>query len=193
MQLEDSLNHYNDLLIKWQKTINLISPSTLDNIWNRHFNDSLQIADYIPSNTKILCDIGSGAGFPGLVIALAKPQIDVHLIESDTRKCAFLNTVSRETSCNNVTIHNKRIEDIIGSIKADCLTSRALASLRQLIRYAEPQWRNNPQFYMVLPKGSNHDEEIEEALRYFSFNVQCHQSITNERAAILVVNNITSL
>ena len=131
MHNEPALKHYYGLLLKWQKTINLVSPSTLDDAWNRHFEDSIQVVSYIPENMKILCDIGSGAGFPGLVIAIERPDIQVHLVESDSRKCAFMRTVSRETNLSNVTIHNDRIENVIGDIDADYVSARALASLNK--------------------------------------------------------------
>ena len=150
MQPDQKIILYRDLLLKWQKTINLVSPATLQNVWERHFEDSLQLLDFIPQNVKKICDIGSGAGFPGLLIAIQRPDIHVDLIEADTRKCAFLQTVSRETECQNITVYNDRIENVMDAIEADCLTSRALASLRQIIHYAEPLWDKNPDLIMVF-------------------------------------------
>ena len=138
---------YEQLLIKWQAAINLVSRKTIDDVWQRHILDSLQLLKYLPptpdvdadtsagnedadvmtsadaaaetDNTApdkiVLADIGSGAGFPGLVLAIARPDIAVHLIESDQKKCSFLRTVSRETRCTNVTVHTARIEAVFNT------------------------------------------------------------------------------
>jgi 16S rRNA (guanine527-N7)-methyltransferase len=171
MQHKDKLEHYLDLLLQWQKTINLVSPSTLADAWDRHFEDSLQLLKYIPNNVKTICDIGSGAGFPGLVLAIERPDIAFHIVESDTRKCAFLRTVSRETSCQNVAIHNGRIENTIDDIHADMVTCRALASLKKLIIYTKSQWDNNIDFTLLSPKGANFNDEIIDAEKLFSFDL----------------------
>src|SRR5689334_12618331 len=93
----DKLRVYHDLLIKWQNSINLISPNTVSEAWERHFLDSVQLSPLIPPTAGTLYDIGTGAGFPGLVLAILRPELPVSLIESDSKKCAFLQTVSRET------------------------------------------------------------------------------------------------
>jgi 16S rRNA (guanine527-N7)-methyltransferase len=181
---------YHDLLLKWQKTINLVSPMTLKDAEKRHFEDSLQLLNFIPDNIQTVCDIGSGAGFPGLIIAIERPDLQIHLIESDTRKCAFMRTVSRETGCENVTIHNDRIENIMDDMQCDIVTSRALASLRQLIIYTQSQWANNANFQMILPKGQNYLDEINDARIKFEFDCVDHLSQTDNMARILIVNNI---
>ena len=138
---------YEQLLIKWQAAINLVSRKTIDDVWQRHILDSLQLLKYLPPapdvdadtgagnedadvmtsadtdvetdnaapDKIVLADIGSGAGFPGLVLAIARPDIAVHLIESDQKKCSFLRTVSRETRCTNVTVHTARIEAVFNT------------------------------------------------------------------------------
>lgn len=191
MSHNDRLNHYHDLLLKWQKTINLVSPATLKNAWERHFEDSLQLIQYIPDDVKNIVDIGSGAGFPGLVIAIERPDIHVSLVESDTRKCAFLRTVSRETSCENVTIHNDRIENVIGDIDVDMVSARALASIRQLMVYTKPVWHNRNEVMMMLPKGQNFQEEINDAQTKFDFDYKDYASVTDPHARIIIVGNIT--
>ena len=193
MQPDQKLKLYEELLLKWQKTINLVSPATLANVWDRHFEDSLQLLEHIPDNVRKICDIGSGAGFPGLVIAINRPDIEVTLIESDTRKCAFLQTVSRETKCENIKIINKRIENVIDELDVCYLTSRALASLRQLINYAEPLWLSNHNLVMVLPQGANFQSEIDEAIKKYSFDYTVNKSCTDDNARILIVNNISHL
>lgn len=190
MTNKEKLEKYHDLLIQWQKTINLVSPATIDNAWQRHFEDSLQLLDYIPKDTKTVCDIGSGGGFPGLVLAIMRPDIQFHLIESDARKCAFLRNVSRETLCDNVTIHNDRIENIIGDIDCDVVTSRALASLRMLICYTQSLWVDNINFKLISPKGQNYTAEITDAEIKYTFDYADYPSKTDDAARILSVGNI---
>jgi 16S rRNA (guanine527-N7)-methyltransferase len=188
--MNENLKIYYSLLLKWQKTINLVSPNTLDNAWKRHFEDSIQLANYIPENAKTLCDIGSGAGFPGLVLAIMRPDITFHLVESDARKCAFLSRVSRETSCNNVTIHNDRIENVMGGLAVDCATARALAPLETLLDYVQPQFRNNIAFTLLAMKGQNYKDEILKAEENYTFDFGDYASQTDENARILSVSKI---
>ena len=116
LPLNPLLATYKSLLLKWAKVINLVSPATLADVDARHFQDSLQLIPLLPAHTKTLFDLGSGAGFPGLVIALERPDIRVHLFESDTKKCSFLSTVSREThilrmELNTLTAHYLESKD----------------------------------------------------------------------------------
>lgn len=136
------LTVYEDLLRKWQRKINLVSDSSLDDIWNRHFRDSHQLLRHAGIWSHWV-DLGSGAGFPGMVIALTNsdPGRQVHLIESDKRKAAFLREVSRETSVA-ATIHMGRIEVILPAlcdeIHFNVVSARGLAPMNGLIRLAMP-------------------------------------------------------
>lgn len=179
---------YKELLLKWQKSINLISPQTIDDIENRHFVDSQQIIEYIPNSVKTCSDIGSGAGFPGLVCAILRPDIHFHLIESDARKCAFLQTVSRETNCSNVTIHTKRLEDCLGEISPDLITSRALAPMQKLVGW----WQDfAPKSDCLFLKGENWQAELNDAQEKYSFDYQDFQSQTHSKSRILLLTNLT--
>ena len=100
---------YQTLLVKWNKAINLVSPKTINESWHRHVIDSAQMVRFVPDQTKIYADLGCGGGFPGLVVALMRPDIETHLVESDERKGQFMRTVVRETGAQNVTIHTKRV------------------------------------------------------------------------------------
>lgn len=135
----DRLEVYAGLLEKWNSTINLVSKNTINQMWKRHFLDSAQLWPHIPSETKTLVDIGSGAGFAGLVLAIIgmekSPNMKFTLIESDSRKCAFMRNVSRETNIN-VEIITKRIEEV-DDLKADVVTARALATVSQLLDYSK--------------------------------------------------------
>src|SRR3990167_3764897 len=146
--LTDKLKIYQDLLETWQKKVNLISPASVPQMWVRHFEDSLQLLPHLDEKvanmsknvsreTFSLIDLGSGAGFPGLVLAIARPDtLQVTLIESDLKKCLFLENVSRET-LSHVTVLCSRIESL-KNIKADFITARALAPLTELLDLAFP-------------------------------------------------------
>lgn len=138
--VEADLITYEALLRRWQARINLVGPSTLPDLWRRHFADSIQLLSYA-SQASTWIDLGSGAGFPGMVIALAlKGRADsiVHLVESDTRKAAFLREVSRETQARAI-IHAARIEEVAPTLpQPDVVTSRALAPLPTLVALTRP-------------------------------------------------------
>ncbi|MEM6781530.1 MAG: 16S rRNA (guanine(527)-N(7))-methyltransferase RsmG [Pseudomonadota bacterium] len=191
MRPDPRLDQYHKLLLKWQEKINLISPATIQNAWQRHFEDSLQLLPYIPDSAGILFDIGSGAGFPGLVLAIQNSGLDVHLIESDQKKCSFLKTVSRETKAP-VTIHSSRIENISREtdIVPDVITARALAHLNKLLGLTEPWWSKNSNLVMILPKGAQADEEVQEAQKLYDFNIEKFISKTDKNAQVLVLKHI---
>jgi 16S rRNA (guanine527-N7)-methyltransferase len=124
-----------ELLRRWQPAINLVGAATLADPWRRHVLDCAQLARHVPATAKSLIDLGSGAGFPGMVLALLGVH-GVHLIESDRRKAQFLREVARATGAA-VTIHAERIERLSGW-PAVALTARALAPLPRLLEFAEP-------------------------------------------------------
>lgn len=192
--LSAKLSKYEELLLKWSKVINLVAPSTLPDAKTRHFIDSTQIIHLVPSDTKTLFDIGSGAGFPGMVIAIERPDISVHLIESDTKKCSFLSTISRETD-TPVIIHNCRIESVdkLDGVKPDVITARALASLSELLALTRQWWEINPQLTLIFPKGAKASEEISEAQKFYLFHLESIPSQTDKFAQILMLQNIQKL
>ncbi len=187
----DQLRRYHDLLIKWQAKINLISPATVPDAWSRHFVDSIQLMPLMPETPTELYDLGCGAGFPGLVLAILKPNLSVTLIESDAKKCAFLQTVSRETGVA-VTVRNSRIEDAAKALRApDLVTARALAPLEKLLEYVRPWAEKNPEIKLVFPKGAQYQAEIDEA-NAAGWGFDCHEmpSVTEKSARILSLTNI---
>jgi len=187
-ETQDKLEQYHALLLKWQKAINLISPGTVETAWHRHFEDSLQILSLISENTKTLYDLGSGAGFPGLVAAMCRPDLDVHLIESDERKGQFLRTVSRETKAL-ITVHTDRIESL-DIAPPDIVTARALADLKTLCGFCE-NWANaNPNFAMIFMKGRNAEQEITDAQAHYDFDLETFPSETDKEAVILRLTNL---
>lgn len=188
-EAKTKLDTYHALLIKWQKAINLVSNNSLDRAWERHFDDSIQLEPYIPEGAQTLVDMGSGAGFPGLVLAVLRPGLAVHLIESDARKCEFLRTVSRETD-TPVTVHNVRIEAMAAPVKPDIITARALAALAAICGYCLPFAQENPGLEMLLMKGEKAGAEIEEAQKKYSFDLVQFSSRTEKAGTILRLKNL---
>ena len=185
----EQLEKYKELLIKWQKTINLVGPDTLNSIERRHFEDSAQLADLIPPGEQVVFDIGSGAGFPGMVLAILRPELKIHLIESDHRKCTFLSTVSRETMAP-VTIYNERVESLSTKTIPAIITARALAPLDKLLGYAQPWAVKNPNLTLLFLKGRGARDEIAAAEKLFDFDIEIIPSQTDPVASVLKITNL---
>ncbi len=187
----EKLKAYHALLLKWQEKINLISSVTVSDAWNRHFIDSAQIAPLLPEGIKSIVDLGSGAGFAGLVLAMMRPDISLTLVESDAKKCAFLQTVSRETR-TPVVIRNARIEAATSDIKApDIITARALASLKSLLDYCEPWLVSRENIRFIFPKGAQFSAEIADANQAgWQFDWTETQSKTDPAARILCLTHV---
>lgn len=190
----EKLEIYAGLLQKWQSAVNLVAPSTVDDVWHRHFTDCAQLVNHAP-NAEIWVDLGSGAGFPGLVIAIILANHEnhiVHVIESNSRKCAFLSEVARKTGAH-VKIHEGRIEDFArgGRIGvADVVTSRALAPLKLLLQLAGGFWAERT--LGLFLKGRDARQEIDEALRRYQFEYDCTPSRTSGEGVIVEVRNLAS-
>ncbi|MBW8618030.1 MAG: 16S rRNA (guanine(527)-N(7))-methyltransferase RsmG [Hyphomicrobiales bacterium] len=191
-ETEARFEAYTEHLIRWQKIKNLVGPKTLSEVWTRHIADSAQLARFIDQNTKYLVDLGSGAGFPGLVLACLfadRSGFEVHLVESNGRKAAFLREVSRALELP-VYVHDKRIEDALDalSFRIDVLTARALAPLSELVAMygSLPQ---QPRKALFL-KGQDIDSELTEAAKYWNIDYEIHPSLTNSEGRILVVHAV---
>jgi 16S rRNA (guanine527-N7)-methyltransferase len=203
------LNLYESLVRKWQPAVNLVAPATLPDIWNRHFADSAQLGAHVPDSARILVDLGSGGGFPGLILAillgatgksartdgepLAKGLTRVILVESDTRKAAFLREVARQTGAP-VDILSIRIEKCATQLMArsvDVVTARALAPLDRLLDYAAPLF--GPQTTGLFLKGQDAQAEIEIARKHWQFEVTLVPSVTDARASIVAIRNLRAL
>jgi 16S rRNA (guanine527-N7)-methyltransferase len=186
----DRLTTYAQLLGRWQKTINLVAPSTLGDVWHRHFADSAQLWQFRPENARAWLDIGSGAGFPGLVLAIlgAESGATHHiLVESDTRKAAFLREVVRTTGIT-VDILCMRIEnaETRAKVKAvDCLTARALAPLPRLLEMSAPYFSSST--LGLFLKGRDAAAEIEQAAQSWQFESELRPSITDVEARVLLL------
>ncbi|MEI9988179.1 MAG: 16S rRNA (guanine(527)-N(7))-methyltransferase RsmG [Aliidongia sp.] len=181
----DRLETYVDLLGKWTRRINLVAPVTMVDVWRRHILDSAQLYPLLPPDTKILADLGSGAGLPGLVLAiLGVPQ--VHLIESDLRKSAFLQEAARQTG-TAVTIHARRI-DAAPAIQADIVTARALARLAILLDHATRFLKPGGACYFL--KGSNSADELTEAGKSWHMEVSEFPSLSDASGVIVKLESI---
>jgi 16S rRNA (guanine527-N7)-methyltransferase len=175
------------LLRKWQPAQNLIAPGTLSEIWKRHVADSAELVRLFPE-TRTWVDIGSGAGFPGIVVALAgAPGMHIHLIESNARKCAFLRAVARETTAP-VSIHEGRVEEILRGWNkpVDRISARALASLPALLQIAAPLMETG--IPGAFHKGKDFRREIAEASQSFAFDLVEHPSRVGEGVILEVTN-----
>lgn len=180
------LEIYEHLLLRWQPRINLVGRSTLEEIWTRHFLDSVQLAGFAGLDRR-WADLGSGAGFPGLVIALLQQKRvvgEMHLIESDKRKAAFLREVSRETGAK-AHIHNARCEDVLSEIQPEVVVSRAMTDIGQLIAYAQPFVEKGG--VGLFPKGRDIVSELTKASIPSNFKIVLNQSRTDPEAAIVQV------
>ncbi|WP_297769376.1 16S rRNA (guanine(527)-N(7))-methyltransferase RsmG [uncultured Roseovarius sp.] len=190
-ETKERLEVYLDLLAKWNPTINLVSKNSLNNIWSRHLIDSIQLSEIMNAPTGHWADIGSGGGFPGLVIAIlasaSKSPMSVTLVESDSRKCAFLRTVIRETGIS-ARVLNDRIEALDG-LDADVLSARALADLDTLLGFADRHLKRSGT--AIFPKGATWKKELEVAQRKWFFDLHLAKSKTDADAVIMAITGVS--
>jgi len=184
-ETELRLQIYRDLLLRWNVRINLIGRSDMPHLWHRHILDSLQLARLIPSGTARLIDLWSGAGFPGLVLAIAT-GVNVDLIESDQRKAAFLREAARETSAP-ATVHAVRIE-AAQIPPAPAVVARALAPLPRLLELAHRFLA--PGAFALFPKGAEADRELTEAEATWNMRVERFASQTDAEATIFKLSEV---
>jgi len=177
-RMKQQLCSYVSLLEKWNKAYNLVGKTTVDDIWQRHILDSIQLAPLIPKGSKIITDFGSGAGLPAIILAICFPQKQVHVIESVGKKSLFMAQVSRETELSNVTIHNERIEQLT-PWQSDVITARAFAPLPELFTYIMPFLQKD--CLCLLPKGCKSSSEVEEVCQNWTFSLGEHPSLTQDR------------
>lgn len=183
----DKLKIYHQILTKWQPKINLVSQKTLGNVWERHFLDSAQVFSLILNPDWITFDLGSGGGFPGLVLSIMGIK-NIHLIESDQRKCSFLLEVIRQTGAT-AQVHNQRIEETVKTLGiADVITSRACAPLHQLLQWSEPLLK--PDSKLLLLKGKSWMEELGEAQKDWQFEYEKRNSLIDTESVILEITQL---
>ena len=186
----DRLRIFEALVKKWTKAINLVSKSDFSKVWERHILDSAQIYPYLPKSPGIYSDFGSGGGFPSIVLAALlyeeNPDIQIHLIESDGRKAAFLRTALRELKVPGM-VWGKRVQEIKLS-PARVVTARAVAPLADLFSMAQTLINNET--ICFFPKGVNWKKEVEVARKQWSFDLKAINSRTQSDAVILELGSI---
>jgi len=182
---EAKLRQFAALVLKWSAKINLVSKHDLPELWARHIQDSLALIPYIPAGTDAAIDLGSGAGFPGLVLAI-ETGIPFTLIESDSRKAAFLLDAARELQAP-AKILNTRIE-AAKPIPARLITARALAPLDKLLALAAPHLA--PGGVCLFPKGKSYEDELKTAAEHWRWQVERCKNPNNAEACILKLGHI---
>jgi 16S rRNA (guanine527-N7)-methyltransferase len=186
------LDRFVELLLTWQRTTNLIAPSTIPHLWTRHIADSLQLLELAPA-ARNWVDLGSGGGFPGLVIACAltdTPGAVVHLVESNAKKVAFLRAAQRATGAP-ATVHAERIEDFATAFRepAEVITARAVAPLKSLLDRCFPLLGTSGAVGL-FPKGQNAELELGEARKSWNIKVNLVPSRTDPAARIVVIHEL---
>lgn len=181
----ERLSVYLELLRRWQRAINLVGPATLADPWRRHFLDSAQLAAHVPAAATSLVDLGSGAGFPGMVLALLGVR-GVNLIESDRRKAEFLREVARATGAS-VAVHAKRIEQMPGW-PAAVVTARALAPLPRLLALAE-RFLTSDSVCLFL-KGKSGEHELTDARVSWHMVAEMFPSLSEPTGMVLQLRGI---
>ena len=185
MKIEEKFIEYEKLLKEWSTKMNLVAPSTLSDIQNRHIKDSAQLAKYIPKNVKII-DLGSGAGFPGVVLAIL--GWNVTCIESIKKKTLFLSELKNKLDLPNLTIINDRIENFLSKKPVNAgdfvFTARAFAPLVKIFDYTGKKHKKNCQLFLL--KGREIPAEILTAKKRYKFNYELHKSETGDGFIICV-------
>ena len=182
------LDRYVELLEEEQAKMNLVGASTLPDVWVRHVLDSAQLFHLLDASDKTVLDLGSGAGFPALVLACMDENggHEFHLVESDGKKCSFLNKVIEACGLRAV-VHNERIEQM-QKFGADVITARALAPLDKLIKYAFPFFKKGTR--CLFMKGAKAPEELTAALKKYQARVEKIQSVSSDEGTILLMSEV---
>lgn len=187
------LERYQALLMTWSRTMNLVAPSTISELWQRHILDSAQL--FLIENKPLKwMDIGSGGGLPGIVIGVLQKQFggEVDLVESNKKKSAFLRVCLQELSIKG-RIHPNRLEDVVGGMgEVDCISCRAMASLADIFSYLNPLLRRRPSIRLLLHKGRDYEREVQDADRHWSFSMVKHQSVVDPESVILEISSVSN-
>jgi len=190
-ETEARLDRFVDLLLQWQAKTNLVAASTLPQLWSRHISDSLQLLDLAPA-ARTWVDLGSGGGFPGIVLACAlaeRPDACVHLIERNAKKAAFLREAVRVTDAPGL-VYLGDIGETVDRIRrpVDCVTARAVAPLNHLLSFAEPLVRKGAKALFL--KGQDIEAELTEATKYWNIKPRLHSSRTGGQGWIVELDEI---
>lgn len=180
------LKRYAELLKDWNGRHNLVSKGSMTDMWRRHFWDSAQLAQLIPLTSRTLVDLGSGAGFPGLVLAVMRPELRITLIEATGKKCRFLEAVAGELQLKT-RILNERVEDAPRG-QFDVITARACAPLPLLLSYAQRFWGEGS--LALFHKGQNLASELTEAHKSWRIKIEQHSSRSDPSGIIIEIREL---
>lgn len=187
------IEHFAQLFQRWAKSINLVAPSTLSDLYSRHIADSAQIFQLLPVPKRWL-DIGSGGGFPGIITAILLSEYNdgwVHLVESNNKKAAFLRVALAETGARG-SVHPIRIEEAVKTIpECDAISARALAELPLLLDYVSPWMLNSRNVRAFFHKGRDYQQEIDKAVGRYAFDLVKHASVIEPDSVVLEIANLS--
>ncbi|KQV35822.1 MULTISPECIES: 16S rRNA (guanine(527)-N(7))-methyltransferase RsmG [unclassified Rhizobium] len=192
-ETSDKIEHFATLFQKWAKSINLVAPSTVSDLYSRHIADSAQIFQLLPEPKRWL-DLGSGGGFPGVITAILLTELNggwVHLVESNNKKAAFLRVALAETGARG-SVHPVRIEEAAKTIpECDAISARALAELPLLLDYVSPWMVKRPEVRAFFHKGRDYQQEIDKAVGRYAFDLVKHASVIEADSVVLEIANLS--
>ena len=186
-----SLKKYEKCLIESNKTLNLVGKSTINDVWIRHFLDSSQVIDFIDKNLKSVIDIGSGAGFPGLIVAiLAKDRkipIKVNLIEKSKKKALFLKRVINELKLDTYVL-NLNVFELTDKIQTDLIIARAFKPLKTILRLLDQKVENWKKIFLFL--GKTGQNELLQASKIWDIRYKQRRSVTSRDSIVIEINRL---
>ena len=183
---EIKINNFLKELINYNKHTNLVGRSTLEDPWRSHILDCIQIVPFIKNSNNSIIDLGTGAGLPGIILAIMGCK-NVHLVDSSLKKINFLKLITLKLNIN-AKLHRSRIENLKVK-KYDYITSRALANLEKLLTYSHNFINKNS--VLIFLKGKKVNEEIDSAKKYWNFDNEVYKSYSDDRGNILIIKNLT--
>jgi 16S rRNA (guanine527-N7)-methyltransferase len=191
-ETQERLEHFVELFKKWNRTTNLVAPSTIDELWTRHVADSAQIFQLSPK-PQTWIDLGSGGGFPGVITSIFLAELNagwVHLVESNNKKAGFLRVALTETGARG-SVHPVRIEKASEIIPTcDAVSARALADLDMLMSYIQPWALSSPEMRAYFNKGRDYATELEKARGRWQFDLIKHQSAVEANSVVLEISHL---
>lgn len=186
-----NLHAFEAEVLRWTTAVNLVSRASVEHLWDRHIADSAQVFRVCPPDARCWLDLGSGGGFPGLVVAILarqlQPDLRVTLVESDQRKAAFLRQTAQKLGLD-VEVLARRIESLPPQA-ADVVSARALAPLVDLLKLSAPHMK--PDAIALFPKGARHAEEVAEARRLWTFDLETVSSASQTDSALLIIRKLS--
>lgn len=185
------LEKFADLLREWNQKMNLVSRNSMEVLWERHILDSMQLINYVPSETKRLVDIGSGAGFPGLILAIMlqekNPDAQITLVESITKKTVYLKDICAKLGLSNVEVKNDRVENAVLD-KPDIITARAVASLNILCKYVAQIGKTDTKALFL--KGCSYIDEVADAQKSWRFDMEVFPNKYSDDGVVLKISRL---